>query len=635
MNRTILSTTGLLMALVLFFAVNMVSLTSLKSARFDFTDNRVYTLSAGTKNILGQLDEPITLRFYFSKTLATSLPSIKNYAQRVEELLAEFSLHAHGKLKLEVIEPEAFSDDEDRAVGYGLQGVALDASNTKFYFGLVGVNSVDEEGVIPFFQTNRQNFLEYDLTRLIYSLSGQKKKVIGLLSTLPINQGGQESWVVMEQISQQFEVRTLQPTLTSIDKAIDVLLLVHPQGLSDEALFAIDQFVLGGGNALVFVDPYAESQTAENPQDPMAALTMKRNSELSKLLDAWGVEMTVGKVVGDAVNAHEVRFAAQPGQSAVVNYVVWLNLGQEALATDDVITAELETLNLATAGALQQKAGATTTLIPLLKSSEQTMLIDATQLAFMQDPTALLKNFKSENQVRTLAARITGKVKTAFPEGKPKAAAAEAANAAKPDESSPPPLAESKNPISVIVVADTDLLQDKFWVQVQNFFGQRVAIPSANNGTLVVNALDNLTGSQDLISVRSRGSFSRPFDRVKAIKREAEQEYRATEQALSQRLEQTEARLNELQKGKTGNTSILSDAQKQEILQFREEQVKVRKQLRDVQHQLSKNIDRLETQVKVINIIFIPMLVAIFGFYHLLRLRGQRKRTVIANGASA
>lgn len=631
MNRTLLSSSGLLVAIVLFFAINIISMISLKSARFDFTDNHIYTLSEGTKNILQKLDEPITLRFYFSRTLANSLPSIKSYAQRVEELLAEFSLHAKGKLKLEILEPEAFSDEEDRAVGYGLQGVALDASNTKFYFGLVGINSVDEEGVIPFFQTNRQNFLEYDLARLIYSLSGQKKKVIGLLSTLPINQPGQDAWVVMEQINQQFEVKTLETTTKSLDN-IDVLMLVHPQGLSEETLFAIDQFVLGGGYALIFIDPYAEAQGADS-RDPMAALTMKRSSDLGPLMAAWGVEMVAGKVVADRIHAHEVRYAAQPGQSTLVNYLIWLGIGQDRLDTEDVITAELETLNLATVGALQATAGATTTLTPLVKSSDQTMLMDAAQLAFTQDPAALLKAFKSENQVRNLAVRITGTAKTAYPKGRPQAIpSADSSADKKPDApATPPVLTESKQPINLVMVADTDLLQDKFWVQVQNFFGQRVAIPSASNGTLVVNALDNLTGSQDLISVRSRGSFSRPFNRVKAIKREAEQQYRETEQALQQRLEQTETRLNELQKTKTGgNAAILSDAQKQEILQFREEQVRVRKQLRDVQHQLSKNIDRLEAQVKVINIILIPFFVAVLGFYNLIRLRARRQRAITA-----
>jgi ABC-type uncharacterized transport system involved in gliding motility auxiliary subunit len=631
MNKKLLSTGALLIALVLFLALNIAANALFKSARLDLTDNGLYTLSEGTRNILRNLDEPITLRFFLSQKLASGLPGINTYAIRVKELLEEYQRVAGDKLNLLIIEPESFSEAEDQAVGYGLQGVALDSANTAFYFGLAGSNAVGDEEIIAFFQPSREEFLEYDLTKLVHQLAHPKQKVIGLLSSLPImgdkpampflKSAGGEAWMVIEQLRQSFALREIEARAASIPAEVDVLMIVHPKNLSDTTLYAIDQFVLRGGRAIVFADPYAEAD--EPPaldNNPLAGLNAPRNSDLGKLFDAWGIKLEPNKVVGELDAAQRVQ-SQKGGRMVVLDYPVWLGLDEKHLNQGEVITAKLGNLNFASAGALSKQDGAEIGFIPLVESGERAMLIDTAKLGLLSDPESLVKDFKPE-QKYTLAARVTGSLKSAFPDGKPKAEDP-------PEEEQPATehLAESKEPVNLIVVADTDLLQDRFWVQVQNFLGNRIAIPTAANATLVSNALDNLSGSNDLISVRNRGSFTRPFTQVEQIQLEAGQRFRQKEEELQARLSATEDKLRELQnqKGDAGGL-VLSTEQQQALLQFRDEKVKIRKELRNVQHELQKDIERLESRLKFVNIALIPLLVGfggiVLGIYRLRRRRG-------------
>jgi ABC-type uncharacterized transport system involved in gliding motility auxiliary subunit len=620
MNQKILTTTGLLIALALLLAINITSDSLFKSARLDLTANQLYTLSEGSKNILTKLEEPITLRLYLSEKLATTLPGINSYTVQVKELLEEYQRIAGNKLKLFVIDPEPFSEEEDRAEGYGLQGIPTDNTNNTFYFGLAGTNSTDDEEVIPFFSPNRAEFLEYDITKLIYQLTKPKKQVVGIMSSLPLQgdatpfaQGGNEPWMILDHIRQLFEVRNLETNLTEIPKDVDVLMLVHPKNLSDTTLYAIDQFVLKGGKAIVFVDPYSEAdQPPMDKNNPLASLQAPRNSDLTKLFDAWGVELVPNKVVGDLKTAQKVQ--VRKGASAmVVTYPVWMDLNDDQYFNNkDIVTAKLGNVIMATPGALVKKGEVPTEIIPLIETDNQAMQIETTKLGFFAEPDSLARDFKPEGKF-TLAARITGKVKTAFPEGKPK-------EEQKEDDKSPPPetdkpnLTEAAEPINVIIVADTDLLADKFWVRVQNFIGQRIALPYANNATLVSNALDNLSGSNDLISVRNRGSFARPFTRVEAIQQEAEQHFREKEKELLAKLQETDQKIRELQgKKQDDNQLTLSIEQQQEIERFRDEKIKTRKELRNVQHELHKNIASLETKMKFVNIGLIPLLIGLGG----------------------
>jgi ABC-type uncharacterized transport system involved in gliding motility auxiliary subunit len=623
MNTKILTTTGLLIALALLLAVNIASDSLFKAARLDLTASQLYTLSEGSKNILTQLEEPITLRLYLSEKLATTLPGINSYTVQVKELLEEYQRIAGDKLKLLIIDPEPFSEEEDRAEGYGLQGIPTDNTNTTFYFGLAGTNSTDDEEVIAFFSPNRAEFLEYDVTKLIHQLTKPEKQVIGIMSSLPLqgdatpfSQGDNKPWMILDHIRQLFEIRNLETDITEIPKDIEVLMLVHPKNLSDTTLYAIDQFVLNGGRAMVFVDPYSEAdQPPVDKNNPLASLQAPRNSELTKLFNAWGIELVPNKVVGDLQTAQKVQ--VRKGASAmVVTYPVWMDLNNsQYFNKEDIITTKLGNIIMATPGALVKKGEVPTEMVPLIESGDQAMQIETAKLGVFAEPDSLAREFKPEGKF-TLAARITGKVKTAFPEGKPEEEQPDTDDSPLPetDDSDKPHITEAAEPINVIVVADTDLLEDKFWVRVQNFVGQRIALPYANNATLISNALDNLSGSNDLISVRNRGSFARPFTLVAAIQQEAEQRFREKEKELLAKLQETDQKIRELQTQKQeGNKLMLSIEQQQEIERFRDEKIKTRKELRNVQHELHKNIAHLETKMKFINIGLIPLLIGIGG----------------------
>lgn len=640
MNTKLLTTTGLLAALALFLTLNILSNTLLKTAQLDLTENQLYTLSQGSKNILTTLEEPITLRFYLSQKLVTQLPGISNYAVRVQELLQKYSLLAGNKLKLMIIDPEPFSEEEDRAEGYGLQGVPIDESNTSFYFGLVGTNSTDDEEKIAFFTPSRSEFLEYDITQLIYRLAHPKQQILGLMSSLPLQGGAaspfnpeaQPSWMVAEHLGQSFEIKTVATDVAEIPKEIDVLMIVHPKGLADKTLYAIDQFVLKGGRALIFVDPYSEAdEPPPNPQNPMASLQMPRNSDLNKLFETWGIEMVTNKVVGDLSLAQTVQ-TRKGGKIKAIKYPVWMNFADEQyFDKNDIITGKIGNLILASPGALKKKADREIAFTPLIQTSDQGALVDSSQLGFFADPEEMIRNFKPEGQF-VVAARITGKVGTAFPEGRPKLEENKDQDSKKEEkpteEVTAPHLTESQAPINLVIVADTDLLEDRFWVQVQNFLGQRLAIPHAANATFVNNAVDNLSGSQDLISVRNRGDFARPFTKVEDIKQQAEQRFHEKEKELLDKLQETDQKIRSLQTQKqAGNAIILSAEQQQEIERFREEKIKIRKELRQVQHELQKDIERLEMHLQFYNIGLMPLLIGIGGI-GLSVYRGRRKRKI-------
>ncbi len=642
MNIRLLTGSGLAVAVVVFFTVNVLSHVAFRSARFDLTEQRLYTLTEGSRNILQGLDEPVTLRVYLSKKLAVELPGIQGYTNRVLELVQEYEQAAAGNLILHVIDPEPFSEEEDRAVGYGLRGVPLDAGNTQFYFGLVGTNATDDQELIPFFQQSREEFLEYDLTKLVYRLGNPKQKVVGLLSTLPMDGGpqmpfpqaqGSAPWMIMDSIRELMEVKVLDKAVTEIPEAVDVLMVVHPKQLGEPTLYAIDQFVLRGGRAVVFVDPHSEAdRVLPNPQNPMG-MQAPRNSDLGRVFDAWGIELVDGKVVGDLPLAKKVNFQKQ-FRMMVADYPVWIDLTPRQLNAEDVVTAKLPNLTMASAGILRKKEGSETEWTPLAETDDQAMQIEAARLRMMPDVEGLLRDYRPEGETLTLAARLTGKVKTAFPDGRPEAADVDQPGNPGDDKASkqPPHLAESADPINVIVVADTDMLQDRFWVQVQNFLGQRIGIPTSANNDFVTNALDNLTGSHDLISVRNRGSFSRPFTLVRAIQQEAEMQFRQKEQVLQQRLKETERKIQELQSRKEDQTTVILSTEQEAALDgFRQELVATRKELRNVQHELQKNIESLENVVKFLNIGLMPLAIAVggvvFSAYTMRRrLRGNETR---------
>lgn len=641
-----LTAAGLAVGLVLLFALNILSNDILRSARLDLTEGRIFTLSEGTRKILAGIEEPISLRFYLSRKLATRVPEIGTYATRVQELLQEYERAAGEKLRLEVIEPEPFSREEDRAVGYGLRGLPVNTSDEVIYFGLAGTNSVDSEEVIPFFGSEREEFLEYDITKLIHNLATPKRPVIGLVSSLSIEGLGPRAafrgltsppWVVVEQMRQLFEVRSLNASLSTVPDDVDVLVVVHPKGWNDRALYAIDQFVLRGGRALIFVDANAEADQGVQRGGVMIP-TRSSRSEMDRLLDAWGVELEKNRIIGDLQLAAKVRMDRE-GRAVTFDYPVWIQLGPQQMNQEDAVTAKLGNLSLGTPGSLVKKPNAGISFVPLIQTTPGAAAFPADKVAITEDPQNLLRIYSPQNRAFTLAARISGKVQSAFPDGSPpvektadpdspeSASPGDEARAAEDTATDQPHLPASLQPVNLIVVADTDLLQDRFWVSVQEFLGSRVAVPNAANGAFVVNALDNLSGSGDLISVRNRGSSVRPFKRVNELREQAELKFRQKEQELIDRLEATEQKLVELESTRQSDDGmILTEAQQEELLQFRQERLRIRKDLRDVRHRLRQDIESLQNRLKILNIGIVPALIAISGLMvGVFRIRRRRR----------
>ena len=618
---------GLIALAVLFLALVMLSNVSLRGLRLDLTQNKLYTLSKGTQQVLRDLKEPVNLYFYFSRDVAAKQsPLVMPYAARVREFLEEVSARAGGKVHLQVIDPQPFSDDEDRAAEFGLQSLQAGGLGEALYFGLAGTNSTDGRSTIPTFTPDREEFLEYDVAKLIQELGTPKKAVIGLLSSIGLQgqfnpQTGQmgEPWPIYTQIQQLFNVRTLTSDLDHIDKDVDVLMVVHPKHLPPKTLYAIDQFVLRGGRMLLLVDPNAGADlSGQDPSNPLAAAMANHSSDLQPLLATWGVDYDATKVIGDLGRGLEVRANTSTGP---VRHIGILGLRHGDMDQKDVVTASLESINLATVGALAARPGAKTAFEPLLLSSTSAEPMPAQRFNALSDPTSLRDGFKSTGVRYAIAARITGPVDSAYPNGPP--------GDQKPTAGPPVAhLAKSSTPANIVVIADTDLLMDYLWVQTRELLGQRIAQAFANNGDLIANILDNLSGSSALISVRGRASFSRPFERIEALKRQADDRLRAKALELQSELQQTESKLTELQTKRNDQSSMmLSPEQETELKRFTAEKTRVRKELRETERGLDVDINRLGSRLKAINIAIAPLLVAIAGVI-ILSLRRRRRAVV-------
>ncbi|MDP9082807.1 MAG: Gldg family protein [Pseudomonadota bacterium] len=619
---------GLIALAVLFLAVVMLSNVGLRGMRLDLTQSRLYTLSPGTRQVLDDLKEPVNLYFYFSRDAAAKqAPLIMPYATRVREFLEELSARSGGKIRLRAIDPQAFSEDEDHAAEAGLSSLSNGGAEP-LYFGLSGSNSTDGRASIPNFQTDREEFLEYDVVKLINQLATPKKPVIGLMSTLPL-QGqlnpmtGQvgEPWPIVSQLQELFTVRSLTADVDHLDKDVDVLMLVHPKELSQKTLYAIDQFVMRGGRMLLFVDPNSGADSSgQDPSNPLAGAMANHASDLAPLLGAWGVVYDPTKVIGDLQRGLEVRTSLQ---SPPIRHIGILGLARADMAQKDVVTASLDKLNLATVGFLAAKPGAKTNFEPLLLSSAGAAPIPAQRFNALTDPATLRDGFKPTGIRYALAARVTGPVESAFPQGRP--------SDQKP--ATGPPLAHLANstaPANIVIIADTDLLMDYMWVQTRELLGQRVAQAFANNGDLIANILDNLSGSSALISIRSRATFSRPFERVEALRRLADDRLRGKALELQRQLQQTESRLTELQAKRNDQASLmLSPEQEMELKRFVAEKARIRKELRETERGLDVDINQLNSWLKIINIAVAPLLVAIAGVI-ILGVR-RRRRTAVAS----
>ena len=614
MNRSFVTGTGLAVAIALFLGINIISNQALTSWRLDVTENNLYTLSAGTLNILEDIEETVTIRLYYSAKQFSGVPQLLNYGKRVRDMLEEYVAASDGKLRLLVIDPESFSEAEDEAVGFGVRQMALNASGEVGYLGVVGTNTTDDTEVLPLLSPEKEDALEYELTKMIYQLADPKKRVIGVISSLPVfapppdpvtGQASGADWTALVLLRELYEVRELPFDSESIDEDVDTLLVIHPKDLSRTTQYAVDQFVLGGGKAMVFIDPMAEQDAAQpDPESP--GVLPELGSNLETMLERWGLSMASEKVVGDPTSAVRVSFRSQRGPQEV-EYLPWLQLQGASLNDDDFITNELNVINVGTAGSLTIAADSGLSHQVLIQSSENAGLIERDSVIFVSNPAGLLENFEADEVQHAIAVRVSGIAETAFPDGRPRD---ETESRAPEDEQFLP---KSNAPINLIVVADTDILADRFWVRFSNFAGMRIPEPFGNNADFLVNSVDHLGGNDDLISLRSRGNYTRPFVVVQEIQRQAEAQFRDRERALREKLDEAERKLSELQSQEGDSDVLLTPEQKAEIDRFRQEQVKTRKELRSVQHELQRNIESLGSKLTLINTAAVPFLIILVG----------------------
>lgn len=618
------SALALLAAAVLAVGVNMLADRLLPRARVDLTQERLYTLSDGTREVLSDLRDPVTLRLFYSARLGATIPLYGAYAERVRAMLEEYVAVSDGLVRLEFLDPEPFTETEDRALAYGLQGVPVDQSGEQVYFGLVGTNLLDDERTIPFFQPERERFLEYDLTRLVYELSNPRRPVMGVISSLPLDGdprammmripgAGGQPYVAMTQLRQFFTVRSLANDVQRIEDDVQILMVAHAQELPESTLYAIDQFVMRGGKLFVLTDPHSEGQ-ASRP-GPNGRPPASTSSSLDRLLNAWGIEAPSDQVALDLRGAWRVR-ANPTDRVQAVDYIAWYNLQGDSLDRSDVASADLQQITVASAGVVRRRDDASIEFTPLLMTSDRSQLVDAARVRDNADPARLLAEFQPDGQRHVIAARIRGQVNSAFPDGPPPPPEGEERPADFPAHR-----ASSEGFANLVVVNDADVLEDRFWVRVQDFFGQAVATPFSDNGALVINIADTLAGGDALISLRSRGESIRPFQMVEDIRRNAEAQFRQTERELQEHLEQTERRLRELRQGtpagpgadRNASQTVITPEQRAEIDRAQEEILRTRQQLRQVQLDLRRDIEGLEAWLRALNIALVPALLTVFA----------------------
>jgi ABC-type uncharacterized transport system involved in gliding motility auxiliary subunit len=620
---------ALALLVILFIAINALSSAWFTAGRLDLTQDKLHTLSGSTKTLLGQVEETVTFRLYISSGLAQEIPHLGVYANRVRDMLLEYESGSNGKVKLEVLDPFPFSDVEDRAVAAGLQGIPVVAGGDNMYFGLVGTNTTDDIETIPFMQVDREAFIEYDISRMLYALSTPNPTVVGIISGIPIDgtmritaTGQQEPvppYVVRDQIGQLFETQFLGAQVDEVPAEVNVLMVIHPAKSSPRTLFAIDQYLLAGGKAMIFVDPFSE---AVGMQGQMLG-TVTEGSSLPAMFEAWGVEFDPDAVIGDRLSARKVLPEAG---NRPVEYLPWLELRGPALDTKSPITSGIDVVAVASAGALKLRDGATVKLDPLLTTSPGSTLIPSEKVQGFRNPLKLLREHATGDQQFVLAGRLTGSVKTAFPDGLP---------VIKQDEDEPPVkappwtreiLTESAKPLDIVLVGDADLLVDRFWVIMRDFAGRKVPVPTANNGEFVLNAIDALAGSSTLLELRGRGTTSRPFEVLQEIQRQAAQKFEDKERELRETLKKTEQKLRALrQRNPSGSAAVISEKDRRSMDRFQRDILKLRSELRTVRRSLNEEFETLEARLWFLNIALVPILIGLLAIV-LGIWRGMRRR---------
>jgi ABC-type uncharacterized transport system involved in gliding motility auxiliary subunit len=607
-GKTVFSVGGAVLVLVIVVAINI--LVSRTTLRWDATADGLYSLSQGTRTILAELDQDVAFKVFYSRHVVNVPAQIKTFAQRMIDFLSEYEQHAKGRISVEIIDPKPDSEEEEWAIKYGMKGLSL-PTGEPLYLGLVAV-AADQEETIPFLDPTREMRLEYDLTRMITRLMTPDRMKIGIFSSLPVfgaaamnmvMGGGRpdmEPWFFIQELGKSYDLIDIAGDADRIDPTVDLLVLFHPRNMSDTLAFAVDQFILGGGNAIVFADPLS---LMDDPRMGPGGSVPKT------LFEAWGITMDAGQAIADYNYATRLR--AQDNQ--VETNPMWLSTQPGAFNTDNLITANLESMLLPVAGAIEVLPDSPVAIEPLILSSPNNQMVDAA--SHMMDVEILRRDFSPSGVVRNLAVHLSGRFPTAFPEGRPVVDSAAGPTDSETDAAeSDRPLKEGTAASVIVVVADSDLLYDGYYLSQQNLLGYTISNIFNDNLNFLLNACEMLTGNPALIGIRSRGTVERPFTRVQALELKAQDRWLSQEQALVRQVEETNATLRLLEQQKDASQrAILSEEQEQEIARFQEEKLRINRELKTVRRNLRAEIEQLGAVVKFLNIFFIPLLIGIGG----------------------
>lgn len=601
-------------------------------AKVDLTSARIYTLSQGSRDLLGRLDEPVTLRFYFSRSLEGLPIFFKNYATRVEDLLSQYVQASGGLLRLEVVDPRPDTPEEEMAVRSGVQGQPLPTGHNLF-FGLVAMQA-EQEAVIPVFTYDRESLLEYDISQLVYRVQQAKLPVMALFSGLDLAGlrvdpvPGQrarppEEWVLLSELRKLFDVR--MNSGATIPEETDILAVIHPDTLSEEQVYAIDQFVLSGRPVILAVDPSSVVKREEQPAPAMImSMPPAASSDLPALFLRWGVVFDAEQLVGDPLNAATVS-TGRGGPT--LRYPVWLQISE--FDSQNPVTAQLSSLLLPESGAFSLLPDSPATLDPLISTSAQAGMVPV-QVAQFGGPEAVARELPSDGRVAVVAAILSGFLQTAFPDGpRPDLQADSEEGEGVPPGPPPGHLASSVAPARVALMGDVDFLSDRFAVQVMNFFGTRAYAPINDNLNFFLNVAEHLAGSGDLMSVRGKGLAQRPFVRVRDMELDAQTRYQAQLEALEARLAEVQGRIQELQTQLGSTQQLVASPEVREAIEsYRAEEVGMRSERREIRRRLREDIDALKRTLAVANMLVVPGLVGLGGVFFFVRRNRRQYRRV-------
>lgn len=601
--------------LIIIVAINVIA--AGLYFRWDITEEKVYTLSDGSEKIVGKIKTPVTLKYYFTSNLESLPLTYKNFGKKIGELLEEYRNLNPEMIQLEIYNPKPDSDEEEWARKYGLTGADL-GNGERLYMGLV-ITQEEREMNIPLMDPRREQFLEYDITQILLQLSQKKDKKIGILSSIPVMgskpnrfqqmQGQQNTpkWAFIEELEKTFNVETVQPTIQEIPADISILMVIHPKNLSDSALYAIDQFTLKGGELIILVDPNCRI-------DPTAAMMAQMgqmpqaSSHLDKLFKHWGIEYKSGSILGD--KDHPTRVNAG-GAIGAVSFSLWHTLTGDSFEKDLIATRELEEMMLIEPGGFTMMKTSPLKLQPLIRSSTNTGLIEAMMIRF-SDPLNLNKQVKPTGTSYMMAGILTGKLSSAF---------SKRPDPPKKDEKDKQPartdfaphLAKGKIESKILLVTDVDFISDNFSVEQFNLLGQTFRQPRNDNLNFMINMVEFLGGAQEMMGIRTRGRFRRPFTHFLMLEKNAQVKYQAAESRISAQLKTVQEKLSQLNVQKGTNKIVLTKEQIEQIKQFREEEKKTKAELRKIRKLLRQDIESEKSTLTLLNLIVVPVLLILLG----------------------